>query len=91
MAITKAERQRYGRIGAHQLHATHDSRELTAAARQSANTALNQRLLAAIDEHSPGLSEVERQRRLVHARKAHFLRLSAAAAEARRTNRSTGS
>ena len=81
--LDRTARTLRGRIGAHRLHATHDPRETTAAARAAARTALDERLLAEIDpEHT--LPEAERARRLQHARKAHFAALALKAAQARR-------
>ncbi len=71
-----------GRIGAHRLHATHDSAEITKAAREASATALDARLLAEIDPDG-ALSEAERLRRLAHARRAHFARLALRSAQAR--------
>lgn len=87
-----ADMARRGRIGAHRLHATHDARETTASARAAARTALDRRLLAEIDPDA-ALPEVERARRLGHARKAHFQRLALKSAQARsaRKARPTGS
>ena len=67
-----------GRIGAHALHASRDSRETTAKAR----AAFLERFERAVD---PGgvLPEGERRRRAEHARKAHFTRLALKSARAR--------
>ncbi len=68
-----------GRIGAHKLHATHDSRDVTAKARAT--------FLARFEwEVDPDfvLSVEERARRANHARRAHFARLALASADARR-------
>ena len=83
MSLTPAEATLRARIGAHRLHATHDSQRLTERARAAARSALDRRLLAEIDpEHQ--LSENERARRLGHTRKAHFARLALKSAVARR-------
>jgi hypothetical protein len=71
-----------GRIGAYAQHARHDPRLTTAHARASAETALNQRLLADIDPLGQ-LSEADRTRRLEYARKEYFARLALKAAQAR--------
>lgn len=65
-----------GRIGAYRLHATHDPRETTAAAR----AAFLGRFLAEID---PDLPEPERLRRAASARKAYFAQLAYRSAVAR--------
>ncbi len=73
------EMARRGRIGAHRLHALHDSKELTAPAR----AAFLGRFEREVD---PGgvLPEAERRRRAEHARKAYFSRLARLSANARR-------
>jgi len=70
------------RIGAHSLHAQHDSREITAAARAKF-------LARFVDEVDPDrvLPEVERLRRAEHARSAYFTRLALQSAKARRKRR----
>jgi hypothetical protein len=79
-----------GRIGAHVLHSRVDPLAITAAARRASGTKLDAQLLAEIDAASPGLPEAERQRRLQHARRAHFSRLALKAAQARRRKASSG-
>ena len=68
-----------GRIGAHALHATHDPRETTRAARAAFLDSFER-------EADPDgvLSPEERRRRAKHLRKAHFLRLALKSAKARR-------
>ncbi len=77
--LTPAERSLRGRAAAHQLHATHDSRELTAPAR----AAFLARFEREVDPDGV-LPEPERLRRAEHARKAHFLGLALKSARARR-------
>jgi hypothetical protein len=72
-----------GRIGAHRLHALHDSRVVSAPGRVAARTVLDRRLLAEVDP-SGKLDPEERQRRLQHARAAHFASLAFKSAIARR-------
>ena len=67
-----------GRIGAHRLHATHDSRQVTAKARAT--------FLAQFERDVDpefALPVDERKRRADHARRAHFARLALRSAEAR--------
>jgi hypothetical protein len=71
-----------GRIGAHRLHATHDSREITAKARAS----FLDRFEREVDSNGL-LPPDERQRRAGHARKAYFARLALKSADARRSRR----
>ena len=75
-----------GRIGAHRLHATHDSRAVTAKARET--------FLARFErEVDPGfvLPAEERQKRAEHAKRAYFARLALASADARRGKRARAS
>lgn len=60
-----------GRIGAHLLHAMHDSRRLTARAR----AAFMEGFERAVDPEG-GLPADERRRRAAHARAAYFARLA---------------
>ena len=80
--LSPAEAARRGRIGAHILHARHDSRELTAKARE----AFLRRFLDEVDPDRV-LPEAERRRRADHARKAYFARLALASARARSRKR----
>jgi hypothetical protein len=76
--VAESVRSLVGRIGAHALHATHDSTELTAAARS--------RFLASfIDKVDPdrALSEPERLKRAEHALRQHMTRLALKSAKAR--------
>jgi len=81
--LTPAERSLRGRLGAHKLHATHDSRELT----KNARAAFLERFEHEVDPDRQ-LPELERQRRAEHARKAYFTRLALASVRARRTRAS---
>jgi hypothetical protein len=67
-----------GRIGAHTLHATRDSRETTANARAAFLAGFE----AQVDPDG-SLPEAERKRRAEHARRAHFARLALKSARAR--------
>ena len=67
-----------GRIGAHALHARHDARRTTAAAR----AAFLARFEREVDPDSV-LSPEERERRAKQARKAYFSRLAYRSAVAR--------
>ena len=84
MPLSPYERSIRARIGAHRLHASHDTRVVSAPGRAAANAGLDLRLLREIDEHEVDLPEAERDRRLGHARRAHFEQLSFFAAKARR-------
>ncbi len=76
--MTPEQRSMRSRIGAHRLHATHDPRETTAAARK----AFLDRFEIEVDPEGV-LPEDERQRRAGHARKAYFTKLALASAKAR--------
>lgn len=68
-----------GRVGAYSLHASHDSREITAPARKA--------FLAGFEDQvdpERTLPPGERARRADMARKAHFARLAYLSAKARR-------
>ena len=69
-----------GRIGAYRLHATHDPRETTAAAR----AAFMSRFETEVDPDGT-LPPVERARRAEAAKKAYFARLAHKSAKARRS------
>jgi len=80
MALSPSERTLRARLAAHVLHATHDPRSTTAAARR----AFRDSFLAQVDSDLP---EDERRRRAEHLRRAHFLRLALASAKARRARK----
>jgi hypothetical protein len=75
-------RSQIARIGAHALHALYDSGELTRAGRAASAAALDERLLSVIDPERK-LPPDERERRLGHARKAHFQKLAYRSAQTR--------
>ncbi len=79
MPLSPSQRSLRARIGAHALHASHDSRELTAPARAT----FSARFEREVDPDGV-LPEIERKRRADHARKAYFTRLALASARARR-------
>jgi hypothetical protein len=67
------------RLGAHALHASHDSRELTKKARAT----FLAKFEVQVDPNGT-LTPFERDRRARHARKAYFLRLALKSAAARK-------
>lgn len=74
-----AEMARRGRLGAHVTHSLHDSRDVTRNARRA--------FLASFERQVDPNGELpidERRRRAEHARRAHFQRLAAKSAAARR-------
>ena len=66
-------------LAAHELHARHDSREITANARAG----FQARFLREVDATTPGLPEAERLRRAEHLLRAHMARLALASSKAR--------
>ncbi len=83
--LTPEERSARARIGAYALHATHDSRETTAAAR----AAVEAKFLDEVDPKRE-LDEDERLRRAGHAKSRDYARLSYLAAKARAARSATG-
>jgi hypothetical protein len=79
---TPSERALRGRIGAHLLHATHDSRQLTAPARAAFLSGFERQV-----DPDGRLSPDERRRRAAHARTAYFVRLARQSAIARADRR----
>ena len=73
-----SERALRGRIGAHLLHATHDSRRLTERARASFMASFERQV-----DPDGSLSADERRRRAAHARAAYFARLARSSVLAR--------
>ena len=78
-SLTPSERVMRARMAAYTLHARHDPRETTKAARR----AFNQRFLDEVDPERC-LSERERLRRADAARRAYFTRLAYLSARKRR-------
>jgi hypothetical protein len=78
-SLTSSERSQRGRIGAYLMHARHDPRSTTAAARR----AFSRRFLDMVDPDRR-LPEPERLRRAEAARRAHFAQLAYLSARARR-------
>ena len=74
-----------GRIGAYALHASHDARDTTRAAR----AAFLGRFSNEVDPHHK-LPADEREKRAGFAKKAYFAKLSLASARARRVKRGGG-
>ena len=81
-SLTRTERRLRGRIGAYALHARHDPRATTAAAR----LAFSSRFVDLVDPDRT-LPDNERRRRAAAARKAYFTRLAYRSVQARRTAR----
>ena len=77
--LSSEERTIRARIGAHALHGSRDSRELTANARAG----FLKKFLDEVDQASPGLPEAERFRRAEHLLRSHMHRLALRSAKAR--------
>jgi len=82
-SLTPTERALRGRIGAFTLHARHDPRATTAAAR----LAFNGRFVDLVDPERT-LPKEERRRRVEAARKAYFTRLAYRSVQSRRARKS---
>ena len=80
--LSAAERSLRGRLGAYVLHATHDSRAITAEARAT----FMARFEVEVDPDGV-LTPEERRRRADHARQAYFTRLALKSAQTRRRKR----
>jgi hypothetical protein len=80
--VARSEKSLSHQIGAHRLHATHDSRELTTKGR----AAFLSRFDSEVDPEGV-LNPAERSRRAEHAKKAYFLTLAAKSAKARATRK----
>jgi hypothetical protein len=80
--LSPAERSLRARLAAHAMHARHDARETTTAAR----AAFLARFEAEVDPDGR-LDPQERARRAEQARRAYFARLALAATKARRAKR----
>ena len=76
VALDRAQQARWGRVGGFRTAARHDTREITAPARQ----AFEERFYAGIPEHLP---PAERDRRASAARRAYFAELTARSIRAR--------
>ena len=81
-SLSPSERAQRGRIGAYLMHARHDPRSTTAAAR----LAFSRRFLDMVDPNRT-LPESERLRRAEAARRAYFAQLAYLSARARRRSR----
>lgn len=78
-SLTPEERSMRARIAAHSLHAQHDSREITAPARQAFMDSFERNV-----DPEGVLDPAERRRRAEHARKAHFTAMALKSSEVRR-------
>ena len=86
MPLTPEQRSQRARLGAYTQQATYDTRETTRAARN----AFNQRFIQQVDPDGT-LSERERTRRALAARRAYFASLALRSAIARGKKKRSGS
>ena len=86
MSLSPEQRSLRASIGAHEMHARNDSREITADAR----AARFANLLRQVDERQPGLPEAERIRRAEHLLRAYMRRLALRSAKARKARGAGG-
>lgn len=82
LKLSPEERTLRARVAAHTLHSKRDPHETTAKARQ----AFSEKFERQVDPQGV-LPPEERQRRAMHARKAHFARMALASARARRIDK----
>ena len=73
-----------GLIGAHEMHATHDSRKTSKPGRDAFDKSFEDKV-----DLNRELDPEERARRVQHARKAYFYRLSLRSAEVRRSRKAS--
>ena len=78
-SLSPEQRSIRASLAAHEMHARHDSREITANARAG----FLAKFLREVDAAAPGLSEAERLRRAEHLMRAHMKRLALASSRAR--------
>jgi hypothetical protein len=81
MALSLSPEQRSLRasLAAHEMHAQNYSREITANARAG----FIAKFLRQVDASTPGLPEIERQRRAEHLLRAHMKRMALRSARVR--------
>jgi hypothetical protein len=78
-SLTPKQRSLRASLAAHEMHARHDGREITANARAG----FLAKFLREADAETPGLPEPERLRRAEHLLRAHMARLALASSKAR--------
>lgn len=79
MSLSPEQRSIRASLAAHEMHARHDPREITAGAHEG----FLKKFLDEVEATTPGLPEAERQRRAGHLLKAHMKRLALASSKAR--------
>jgi hypothetical protein len=79
LSLSPEQRSLRASIAAHAMHASHDSRQVTANAR----AAFLAKFLREVDAASPSLPEAERLRRAEHLLRSHMQRLALKSSRAR--------
>lgn len=79
LSLSPEQRSIRASLAAHEMHARHDSREITANARAG----FLAKFLSEVDGTTPGLPEAERLRRAEHLMRAHMKRLALASSKIR--------
>lgn len=79
VSLSPEQRSLRASLAAHEMHARHDSREVTAYARAG----FLAKFLREVEAATPGLPEAERLRRAEHLLRAHMRRLAFASSKAR--------
>ncbi len=74
VSLSPEQRRIRASLAAHEMHARHDPREITAAARAG----FLAKFIREVDAATPGLPEAERLRRAEHLMRAHMKRLALA-------------
>jgi hypothetical protein len=79
VSLSPEQRRIRASLAAHEMHARHDPREITAGARAG----FLGKFIREVDAVTPGLPEAERLRRAEHLMRAHMKRLALASSKAR--------
>lgn len=79
LSLSPEQRSLRASLAAHEMHARHDSREVTANARAG----FLAKFLREVDAATPGLPDTERLRRAEHLLRAHMQRLALRSSRAR--------
>jgi hypothetical protein len=85
VSLSPEQRSLRASLAAHEMHARHDSREITANARAG----FLAKFFREVDAATPGLPEPERLRRAEHLLRAHMARLALASSKARAKRKAT--
>jgi hypothetical protein len=89
MALSPAQRTLHARLAAHALHASRDSRELTAPARKAFLDRFKAQVIEAAAKRGEVVSPEEIRRRAEHAKRSYFTKLALESSRARRKSVAT--